>query len=102
MARSTAYPSAISTMAAPGLLFMNFTLRRVAVISTTAQLSETLLLSLPSQLEGSQLLLWIEASISSLVRSHENREACLAHSKCSAQVGQQRLGSPSLTSGPDP
>lgn len=88
-------------MAAPGLLFMNFTLRKVAVIST-AQLSETLLLSLPSQSEGSQLLLWIEASISSLVRSQKNREACLAHSKCSAQVGQQRLGSLSLTSGPDP
>ena len=28
MALSTAYPSAISTMAAPGLLFMNFTCQR--------------------------------------------------------------------------
>ena len=72
------------------------------MISTTAQLSETLLLSLPSQLEGSQRLLWIEASISSLARSQENKEACLAHSRCSAQVRQQRLGSLSLTSGPDP
>ena len=48
MARSTAYPSAISTMAAPGLLFMNFTLGRTTMVSTTAQLTGTQLLPLPS------------------------------------------------------
>ena len=55
-------------MAAPGLLFMNFTLRRAVTLSTTGQVPETLLLT----------LLWIYASISSLVKT----DAGLAHSKC--------------------
>lgn len=46
-------------MAAPGLLFMNFTLRRAVTVSTTGQAPETLLLT----------LLWIYASISSLVKT---------------------------------